>query len=385
MPHKFQSNKDHTLGVEVELQLVDAETHGLSNSVQAILDQVPEKWSGKIKPELMQSYCEFNTDVCTSVGEVGRDLSEKLDWAQNLAQRMGLQFVWSGTHPFSPWYDQKFSPGERYAWLALVMQHIARRMVVFGLHVHVGVDSGDKAIQLCDRLLRHLPTMLALSANSPMWNGRDTGLNSYRTKVMEALPTAGMPPQMRNWSEYVWLVDHLISTNFIQSIREIWWDVRPHAGFGTVELRIMDMPTCLPHMLSLVALTQSLVAGISEDIDRGAYLYDCHPIIAKQNKWHAARYGLDATFVDPDSMKAVSAVVAVRRLVDLCRPFAERLGCLEELEGIYDILEQGTGAQRQREVFNRAHSMQDVMKFLVDQATPNISDTGGRPAQPAEL
>ena len=162
MPHKFQSNKDHTLGVEVELQLVDAETHGLSNSVQAILDQVPEKWSGKIKPELMQSYCEFNTDVCTSVGEVGRDLSEKLDWAQNLAQRMGLQFVWSGTHPFSPWYDQKFSPGERYAWLALVMQHIARRMVVFGLHVHVGVDSGDKAIQLCDRLLRHLPTLLAL-------------------------------------------------------------------------------------------------------------------------------------------------------------------------------------------------------------------------------
>ncbi len=248
------------------------------------------------------------------------------------------------------------------------MQHIARRMVVFGLHVHVGVDSGDKAIQLCDRLLRHLPTLLALSANSPMWNGRDTGLASYRTKIMEALPTAGMPYHMRNWSEYCWLVDNLISTGFIQSIREIWWDVRPHAGFGTVELRIMDMPMCMPHLLSLVALTHSLIAGISDDIDRGAYLYDCHPMIAKQNKWHAARYGLDATFVDPDTMKAVSAAIAVRRLVELCRPHAERLDCLEELNGVYDILDQGTGASRQREVYHRTERMEAVMKFLLNGA-----------------
>jgi carboxylate-amine ligase len=366
VPHKFHGNTTHSLGVEVELQLVDARTLALSNSVQEILDRVPERWSGMIKPELMQSYCEFNTGICTSVREVERDLNEKIEWAQGLAAELGLKFVWAGTHPFSPWYEQQFSPGERYAWLAQVMQHIARRMVVFGLHVHVGVDSGDKAIQLCDRLLRHLPTLLALSANSPMWNGRDTGLASYRTKIMEALPTAGMPPQMRNWSEYVWLVDHLISTNFIQSIREIWWDVRPHAGFGTVELRIMDMPMCMPHLLSLVALTHSLVAGISEDIDRGAYLYDCHPILAKQNKWHAARYGLDATFVDPDTMKAVSAAIAVRRLVELCQPHAERLNCLDELNGVYDILDQGTGASHQRGVYDRTERMEEVMKFLLN-------------------
>ena len=373
MPHTFNGNPSHTLGVEIELQLVDAGTRGLANSVQAILDRVPERWAGTIKPELMQSYCEFNTGICTNVKEVERDLTEKLAWAQGIAGEMGLRFVWAGTHPFSPWYEQKFSPGERYAWLAKVMQHIARRMVVFGLHVHVGVGSGDNAIQLCDRLLRHLPTLLALSANSPMWNGRDTGLASYRTKIMEALPTAGMPPQMRNWSEYVWLVDHLTKTNFIQSIREIWWDVRPHAGFGTVELRIMDMPTCMPHLLSLVALTQSLIAGISVDINRGAYLYDCHPMIAKQNKWHAARYGLDATFVDPDTMKAVSAVVAVRRLVDLCRPFAEQLGCVQELDGVYDILDQGTGAARQRAVFERTGSTDEVMKYLLSGSGMEVS------------
>ena len=377
MPYSFHGNTSHTLGVEVELQLVDSRTLGLSNSIQQILDRVPEAWSGKIKPELMQSYCELNTDICSSVKEIERDLNEKIEWAQGVAGELGLQFVWAGTHPFSPWFEQCYTPGERYAWLARVMQHIARRMVVFGLHVHVGVDSGDKAIQLCDRLLRHLPTLLALSANSPMWNGRDTGLASYRTKVMEALPTAGMPPQMRNWSEYVWLVDQLISSNFIRSIREIWWDVRPHAGFGTVELRIMDMPTCMPHLLSLVALTHSLVAGISEAINRGAYLYDCHPMLALQNKWHAARYGLDATFVDPDTMKAVSAVVAVKRLVELCQPFAERLNCLEELKGIYDIIDQGTGACRQREIYERTGSMEEVMKYLLSQSAAAVAPRTG--------
>ncbi len=157
------------------------------------------------------------------------------------------------------------------------MQYVARRLVTFGLHVHVGVDSGDKAIQMCDRLLRHLPTLLALSANSPFFAGRDTGLLSYRSKLLEALPTAGMPHTMRNWSEYCWLAQNLVSTGFIQSIREIWWDVRPHHDYGTVEIRIMDQPMNMDHLLGLVAITQALVAGISADIDKGAYLYDCHP------------------------------------------------------------------------------------------------------------
>ncbi|NIM62389.1 MAG: YbdK family carboxylate-amine ligase, partial [Acidobacteria bacterium] len=195
MPYIFNGNPSHTLGVEIELQVVDRETLALSNSVGAILERAPEGWEAKIKPELMQSYCEINTGICRTVNEVERDLTEKLDWANDVVSDLGLQLVWSGTHAFSPWYEQRYSPGERYAWLAEVMRDISRRLVCFGLHVHVGVDSGDKAIQLCDRLLRHLPTLLALSANSPMWNGRDTGLASYRSKIMEALPTAGMPHQ----------------------------------------------------------------------------------------------------------------------------------------------------------------------------------------------
>ena len=174
---------------------------------------------------------------------------------------------------------------------------------------------------------------------------------------------------MNSWSEYVWLIDHLVATNFIHSIREIWWDIRPHHEFGTVEVRIMDMPLNMPHLLALVALTQSLVAGISEDIDKGAYLTDCHPMIAKQNKWHAARYGMDATFVNPDTMKAVTAESAVRLLMDQVRPFAERLDCATEFDDINDILDHGTGASRQREIFNRAQDPRDVARFLVEQQT----------------
>ncbi len=166
----------------------------------------------------------------------------------------------------------------------------------------------------------------------------------------------------------MWLVNHLIDTNFIRSVREIWWDVRPHANFGTVEVRIMDMPLNMRHLLGLVSLTQSLIVALSESIDRGAYQFDCHPMIAKQNKWHAARFGMDATFVDPDTMQGVPARQIVERLMRLCQPFAERLGCAQELQGLSDILEHGNGAQRQREVYQRTGDMREVVKYLIGQS-----------------
>ncbi|MCH8823699.1 MAG: YbdK family carboxylate-amine ligase [Planctomycetes bacterium] len=371
MAYQFNGNKSHTLGVEIELQIVDSKTLALSNSVQQILDRVPQKWVDKIKTELMQNCCEINTDVCESIKQVEPDLSEKLKWTQLTANEIGLKLVWGGTHPFSSWQEQKYSTGNRYDWLSKAMRDISRRVVVFGLHVHVGVDSGDKAIQLCDRLLRHIPSLLALSANSPMFNSRDTGLASYRSNILDSLPTAGLPVQMRNWSEYVWLVDHLCTTGFIKSIREIWWDVRPHHEFGTVELRIMDMPMNMKHLLGLVALTQCLVAAISQQIDKGAYLYDCHPMIAKQNKWHASRYGMDAMFVDPDTMQAVPARQTVHRLMQRCIPFAEKLGCEQELKGLNDILDNGTGARLQREVFEKTQDMRQVVEFLIRQGPSN--------------
>jgi glutamate---cysteine ligase / carboxylate-amine ligase len=367
MPYAFNGNANYTLGVELELQLVDLETGALVSKVGRILDAVPEEFKDFVKPEFMQSYCELNTDVCRTVKEIEEDLTRKLSWLLDYCETIGVGCIWSGTHPFSTWREQQISPGERYAWLMDTMQHVARRLVCFGLHVHVGVDTGDKAIQMCDRMLRHLPTLLALSTNSPLWHGMDSGMMSYRSKLMEALPTAGLPHTMRNWSEYVWLVDHLIRTDFIHSIREMWWDVRPHAGFGTVEIRIMDMPLNLHHTLGLVAMCQALVAAISEQIDRGAYLYDCHPMIAKQNKWHAVRYGMEATFVDPDSMKAVPAAEVTHMLMDRIGEHAERLECTEQLGYVNDIIEEGTGAQQQRAIYEKTGDPHEVVRFLLRQ------------------
>ena len=373
MPRKFIPSPKHTIGVEIELGLVDRETTALSNQIDCILDACPEQWQGAVKHEFMQSYCEFNTGVCETVEEVRLDFAEKFKWGYDVAEANGLTFLWSGTHPWSNWADQELSPGERYQWLMDTMQYVARRLVVFGLHVHVGVDSGDKAIQMCDRLLRHLPTLLALSSNSPNWCGADTGLSSYRSKLMESLPTAGLPETLRNWSEYNWLTEHLISTGFIHTAQEIWWDVRPCPHFGTVEIRVMDTPISMKHLLGLVSLVQCIVAGISEDIDRGAYLYDSHPMIAKQNKWQAARYGMDANFVDFDTMLAVPARQVTRRLVDHCAPWAERLGCAKELGYIDDIIEHGSGATRQQQTFRKSGDGSSVVQSVLD-ATGNPWD-----------
>ncbi len=375
MALRFSANSHPTLGVEIELGVINQQTGQLTMDVPAMLARRPDAWADSIKPEFMQSYLEFNTGICRTVRDVREDLSEKLRWGYETAADMGNTLLWSGTHPLSHWQDQQLTEDDRYQWLVDTMQLGVRRLLVFGLHVHVGVDSGDKAIQMCDRLLRHLPVLLALSANSPHWCGRSTGLHSYRSKVMESLPTAGLPETMRNWSEYNWLIDHLIATDFIHSPREIWWDVRPVARLGTVEIRVMDTPISMQHLLGMVALIQCIVAGISDDIDRGMYLVDCHPMIARQNKWHAARYGLNATLADPDTMLAVGVKQQARRLLDLCNGYAEKLDCVQELGFVERILEQGTGASIQQRVSDRSDGdMNQVVSAILDET--------GRPWDP---
>ncbi len=366
MHRKFTPSLEHTIGVEIELGMISRSSLELSNSINVILDNCPDGWDNSIKPEFMQSYCEFNTGICNTVEEVRTDLSEKLKWGYETAAEQDLTFLWSGTHPTSQWRDQELSPGERYEWLMNTMQYVARRLVVFGLHVHIGVDSGDKAIQMCDRLLRHLPTLMALSSNSPHWCGENSGLHSYRSKLMESLPTAGMPETLRNWSEYIWLIEHLISTGFIHTAQEIWWDVRPCPHFGTVEIRVMDTPLSMKHLLGLVSMVQCIVAGISEDIDRGAYLYDSHPMIARQNKWQAVRHGMNANFVDFDTMLAVPARQVARRLIDRCAPYAERLDCAKELGYIEEVIEHGSGATLQRNVYEKTNDFKKVTQAVID-------------------
>ena len=218
---EFESNDRHSLGVELELGLVDAESMALSSAIEEILRRLPDDDMSSFKPELMQCTIEINTDVCYSVGEAEADLRRKLLQIEQISDELGIRLWWGATHPFSRWSEQKVTPNERYESLVHLLQEMARRLVTFGLHVHVGVDSGDKAVMICDRMMQFLPTLLALSCSSPFWENRSTGLQSHRSKVMEGLPTAGLPTLMRNWSEYVWLVNHMVDTGFINTIREI--------------------------------------------------------------------------------------------------------------------------------------------------------------------
>ncbi|HEY8503430.1 MAG TPA: glutamate--cysteine ligase [Gemmataceae bacterium] len=362
---EFTRNDRPTLGVEIELQLVDAETFALKNCILEVLERVPEGLRGRVKPELMQSYLEINTEVCRDVGEVERDLREKLRAVDRAVRECGARLCWAATHPFSPWHEQLVTPTERYYRLVDNLQQTARRLVTFGLHVHVGVDSGDKAVMICDRLMRHLPTLLALSVNSPYWGGRDTGLHSARSKVMEGLPTAGLPPLMRNWSEYVWLVNHLVQTKFIETIREIWWDARPHNNFGTVEVRVCDMPADLSGVLALTALVQSLVYRLSEQIDEGMYQFDCHPMLVRQNKWRACRFGTEALLVDPYTLQVSSVREMVEDLIPRLEPTARELGCAEHLARVRTLIEAPMASARQREVFQRTGDLREVVKAFL--------------------
>jgi len=361
----FTRNERPTIGVELELQLVDQETFALANRIDDILAALPQSLRDVVKPELMQSYIEINTGVCESVAQAGQDLQAKLEAIEQQIEKLGIRLLWAATHPFSSWRDQKVTVDDRYYRLVDLMQDVARRLVTFGLHVHVGVDTGDKAINVCDRMLRYLPLLLALSSNSPFWEGRNTGLHSNRSKIMEGLPTAGLPHQMRNWSEYVWVINHLITTGFINSIREIWWDIRPHHNFGTVEVRICDMPPNLKQVLGITALVQCLVTTISEDVDEGTYQLDYHPMMVQQNKWRATRFGADAQLVNNDDNEQYSVEDSVRLLVEKLRPAAEKLNCSDELESALTISAE-TGAEQQLAIFEQTGDRAEVVRQMIE-------------------
>ncbi|MFO0791474.1 MAG: YbdK family carboxylate-amine ligase [Pirellulales bacterium] len=370
---EFHRNERPTLGVELELGLVDAETMALSSAYGLLNARLTAEGhqrddSSCFKPELMQCVIEINTDVCETIGEAERDLRDKITTVESACDALGLRLWWGATHPFSTWLEQRITPDERYLLLVNLLQEMARRLVTFGLHIHVGVDSGDKAVMICDRIMRHLPTLLALSVSSPFWEGRRTGLQSHRTKVMEGLPTAGLPTLMRNWSEYVWLVNHMVDTGFINTVREIWWDVRPHHKFGTVEVRVCDMPGNLQDTLGIAAMVQCLVKALSDEIDNGTYQHDSHPMMVQQNKWRAARFGNQAKLVDTITYESLPVVEVVKRLADLLGRTAADLGCSQYLQHCVDMAHSPSTAQRQLDLMAQTNDPSQVVRKLVGEA-----------------
>jgi carboxylate-amine ligase len=367
----FCHNDRPTVGIELELGLLDVQTMELSSAYGLLNARLTaeghqDEDSSNFKPELMQCVLEINTGVCETIGDAERDLRGKIAIVESACDALGLRLWWGGTHPFSTWAKQRITPDDRYLLLVNLLQEMARRLVTFGLHVHVGVDSGDKAVMICDRIMRHLPTLLALSVSSPFWEGRRTGLHSNRSKVMEGLPTAGLPTVMRNWSEYVWLVNHMIDTGFINTMREIWWDVRPHHKFGTVEVRVCDMPGNLADTLAIAALVQCLVKFLSNEIDNGTYRHDSHPMMVQQNKWRAARFGNHARLVDTYTYESASVAQVVERLAALLQETAAELNCVEQLHHCVTMARQPSASQRQLDLFAESNEPREVVRRLTD-------------------
>jgi glutamate---cysteine ligase / carboxylate-amine ligase len=349
----FSSSERSSLGVEWELELVDLETGQLRSGSNEILAEMAPNGGGehpKAKHELLQSCVEVITDVCLTVEEARNDLAGTLAEVQGQAAKLGLGVMCSGTHPTTDWVTQDISENPRYFELVERNQWLARQLQIFGVHVHVGVRSPEKVMPIVNALLYYVPHFLALSASSPYWIGSDTGLASYRSKLFEALPTAGLPYQLSGWDQFERYMELLISTKAIQTVREVWWDVRPHPHFGTVELRICDGLPTLDEVAAVAAMSQCLVEQMDSQLDRGYQLPEPRAWVVRENKWRAARYGLDADIV-VDARGTVRPVrVALRELVDELVPTARRLGCEEELAIVRRILEHGASYERQRRV-----------------------------------
>lgn len=372
MQISFTRNERPTIGVELELHLVDAETGELVSVANELLAELgaphPDGEHPRAKHELFQSTVEIITDVCESPAEAKRDLQATLAELRDAAGRRGVLPVSAGTHPFGSPPDQLISPSPRYHELVEAMQWPARRLLICGMHVHVGIADGERAIRIINELRRHLPLLLALSASSPYFDGEDSGLASARSKVFEALPTAGLPPQISDWVDFERFMATLVDAECIASIREVWWDVRPHPDFGTVELRMCDAPHTLWEVTAIAALAQALVVWCDRQIDRGDLPAPPLEWTVRENRWLASRYGMDASVIvehrDSHRVERRPVRELVTELVDRLRPIGRELGSDRELDDLLELLEVGSGTERQRRVLAAGGTLTDVVHHL---------------------
>jgi carboxylate-amine ligase len=372
----FNSSARSSLGIEVELEVVDQKTRQLASFATEMLAELGAPYGDdghpKAKHELFECTVEIITGVCTRVDEARADLEATLAEVEAAAHARGLALMCSGTHPFSHYRDQKISPNPRYARLIADMAWMARRMQIFGVHFHVGVRSPEKAVAIANALSFYIPHFLALSASSPFWNGHDTGLASSRSKVFEGLPTAGLPEPIENWTDFEAFMETLVAAEAIGTIREVWWDIRPHPPFGTVELRMCDGIPTMTEVAALAALAQSLVEWLDTLIDRGYRLPVPREWVVRQNKWRAARHGLDASVILDGTGARREMRAAVEELLEELAPVARRLGCADELDSVRGILQTGSSYLRQRRVLEGGGQLTDVVDELVSEMRSGV-------------
>ncbi|HWH11426.1 MAG TPA: carboxylate-amine ligase [Solirubrobacteraceae bacterium] len=366
MEHAFRKSS-FTVGVEEELMIVDAETYDLVNAVEQLLEKAPV---GQIKPELMESVLEIATDPCPDVAAAGDQLRALRRHTNHAASRRGLAIASAGTHPLGLWEKQRIVGRPRYRALIDELAFVARQELVFGMHVHVGIDDPETAIAVANGLREYVPILLGLSANSPFWRGEETGLQSTRMPIFKAFPRVGIPPYYADWDDYSARVRRMVDAGMIGDYTYLWWDVRPHPRLGTVEVRAMDGQTSLDHTISLTALVQSLVRSLALAHAAGELPVDHPQEVLEANKWLAARYGTDARILDVSTNAVVRIEDLTRKLLDRLADHADELGCAAELAGVNDLLDVGNGAHRQLIVYRANRDLRETLAEIVAASAP---------------
>lgn len=353
-----------SLGVEMELQIIDAKTKDLFPGSPKIFEKLGGEQT-HIKPELVQSMIEINTGICNTIDEVRRDLDQQISTIQSVCRELGLELASSGSHPFARYTDRIIYPADRYKYLIDRNRWMARRLMVFGLHVHVGMRNGDHAIAMNNAMLHYVPHVLALSASSPFWQGMDTGLASCRVTVFEALPTAGHPCTFNSWREFEQFYDSMIASRSISSIKDIWWDIRPHPDYGTIELRVCDSLPNLNETVALVAFIQALYHWFDEQHAAGTTFAPPPYWILRENKWKASRYGVEAEIILDDSGRTARLADEILHLLNTLEPHSRRLGVTEELASIPQMIMRGNSYARQRKIYEKEGTFLAVTESLV--------------------
>ena len=362
MDQHFQGPR-YTVGVEEELMIVDSSTFDLLSAIDTILGEQPP--CGTVQPELLESVLEIATSPCSDIAAAASELVQLRSFASGRARVSDMAIGAGGTHPFARWEDQRVVAADRYRGLIRYLGFVARQELVFGMHVHVGMADREETISVANGLRPHIPLLIALSANSPLWRGAPTGLMSSRVPIFRAFPRVGLPPHFHGWQDYESRVQRMVDCGMIEDYTYLWYDVRPHPRLGTIEVRAMDCQTRVEHTVALAALVVSLVKHLTERAQEGVETPEAPWEVLDENRWLAARHGLDAELFDFAAGRRRPVLDLTVDLLGVLGPHARELGCDIELEGIGDLLRGGNGAARQQMVYDANRDPRELMAEIV--------------------
>ncbi len=361
-----------TLGIEEEYQVIDPKTLELISHEQKIVEEADRVMKNQVKAEMHQAMVEVGTNICQNIDDARKQLTFLRKNCCEIARNLGYRIAAAGTHPFSAWQAQLITPEPRYHNIIAELQDTARSNLIFGLHVHVGIEDRNRSLHLVNSLRYFLPHIFALSTNSPFWEGRNTGFKSYRSKVFDKFPRTGIPDLFGSLAEYENFLNLLVKTNCIDNAKKIWWDIRVHPFFPTIEIRICDIPMTIDETIAIAALIQAITVKLYKLREDNLNFITYKKSLINENKWRASRYGLDGKLIDFGKEMEVDTRSLILEMLDFVDDVVDDLGSRHELEYINQILEMGTGADRQLKVYQETQSLGKVVEYIVQQTTEGI-------------